>query len=862
MTKKVNRLFESFQPQNYQLELKPDRDNMTFSGMVTITGQKVGRPSKRLTFHQVDLKISAATISLQDKKGSRDIKVERINHHKSANEVRIHSSETLFPGKYTVSLTFSRKITRPMQGIYPCFFKHNGKDKMLIATQFESHHAREAFPCVDEPEAKATFDLTLIIPSGETALANTPVKTQKVKNDLQTTTFETTPIMSTYLLAFVYGPMHSVSAKSKNGTKVSTWSTVSQPLAHLEYANKEAVALLDLFEDYFDIAFPLKKLDQVALPDFDSLAMENWGLITFREVGLLADPKNRSISGERLITMVIAHELSHQWFGNLVTMKWWDDLWLNESFASVMETLGPDKLHPDWQEWEDFTSTRVIGAANRDVYKDVQPVGVTVNHPDEILTLFDPSIVYAKGARVLKMLFDFIGEDAFRKGLKSYFKKYAYKNTKRSDLWQELGQAAGIDVEKLMSAWIEQSGTPELSIRKTSDGLEISQQRFLLDSATDDSKWSIPLLADQPLDTKVLDKTSVKLRIKNGQIPIFNPNGSGHYIVRYEDNDIWQRISEKIIDRSLNSSGRIISLNDMLLQAQKGQQKLTVILDLIKQCSGEDRDAVWSLIMRVIGFAQILTDDKDEAEDLLKALKGSIAQDWHKQLGWEDKPKDDPNTKQLRITALALVVASEQKEVIEKALKKMAAAGSVEKLPAEQRAIIAGAAVRFGDKKYIKQLMKEYQSSQNPEVQSAITAALCSTRDPKVAQQVVDWGMINDDVIRLQDIDHWFAYLMRNRHTREVAWAWFVKRWPHLEKQFGGGKKMEYFIWYSSRSIASPEWYKKYRKFFEPKIKEPSLKRNIAISFAEIEARIDWRIREADQILDWLTANVKLTPQS
>lgn len=857
MTKKVKRLYESFQPEHYIIELQPDRDKMTFSGTVTITGQKVGRPSKRLTFHQVDLNISAATIDFQDKKGSRKVKVDRINHHKNYDEVRLHSSENLLPGKYSISLKFSGTIKRAMQGIYPCFFKYKGKQKMLIATQFESHHAREAFPCVDEPEAKATFDLVMTTPAGETVLSNTPVKSQKTVNGNYVTSFETTPIMSTYLLAFVYGPMHSVSGKSKNGIKVNTWSTVAQPQAHLEYANNEAIALLDLFEDYFGVDFPLKKLDQVALPDFESLAMENWGLITFREVGLLADPKNRSISGERLITMVIAHELSHQWFGNLVTMRWWDDLWLNESFASVMETLGPDKLHPDWQEWEDFTSTRVIGASNRDVYKDVQPVGVTVNHPDEILTLFDPMIVYAKGARVLKMLFDFIGEEAFRKGLKSYFKTHAYKNTERADLWRALGQAAGMDVEKLMNPWIEQSGAPELLVRKANDGLELSQQRFLLDAKTDSSHWPIPLLVDLPINIKILDKTSVKIKTNSDQMPIFNPNGSGHYIVRYEDKEMWRKLSEKIIDRSLNSSGRIISINDMLLQAQKGQLNLVDILSLIKKCSDEDRDPVWSLIMRTMGYAQLLTDDSEEAEELMKKFKGWMANKWYQKLGWEDKPTDEPNTKQLRVTALSLSVASEKQDVIDLALSKMAKAKTVEALPAEQRAIIAGAAVRFGDKKYIKQFMQEYQESNNPDVQSAITAALCSTRDPKVAKQIVDWGMNDDNVIRPQDIDHWFAYLMRNRYTRAIAWDWFVKRWPHLVKQFGGGKKMEYFIWYSSRSITSPEWYKKYRKFFESKLKEPSLKRNIAISFAEIEARLDWRKRENQSIIDWLITEFK-----
>src|SRR5665213_293727 len=376
MSKEVRRLFEQFRPENYKLSMALNRESMTFQGTVVISGEKVGRPSQRLTFHQNKIKVTAADIIYHDKKGDREITVSRINNQKAYDEVRLHSSTMLYPGRYTIKLTFTGDITRPMNGIYPCFFKHGGKEKTLMATQFESHHAREAFPCIDEPEAKATFDLTLITASEETVLANTPVKKQSTKAGLTNTSFETTPKMSTYLLAFVVGEMHCVTAKTKDGITVSSWATVAQPKDHLKYANDEAVKVLEFFTDYFKTPFPLKKLDQVALPDFDSLAMENWGLITYREVGLLADPKNRPLSGEQLITLVVAHEISHQWFGNLVTMKWWDDLWLNESFASIMENIGPDNLHPNWHQWEEFATSRVLACSQRDIYKDVQAVGV------------------------------------------------------------------------------------------------------------------------------------------------------------------------------------------------------------------------------------------------------------------------------------------------------------------------------------------------------------------------------------------------------------------------------------------------------------------------------------------------------
>lgn len=851
MPTRVTRLFEQFQPKNYDLLLDINKEALTFKGTVMVNGRKVGRPSKRITFHQKGLRIIAASIVHHDKKGNNCLSVSRINPHKSLDEIRIHSDRLIYPGEYTITIEFAGQISQQMHGIYPCYFKQDNKEKALIATQFESHHAREAFPCIDEPEAKAVFMLKTITPSGEQVIANTPILTQEKKSNYYLTTFEPSPIMSTYLLAFAVGEIHNVTDTTKDGTIVSTWATVAQNKDHLKYANSEAVKCLEFFSDYFKTPFPLKKLDQIALPDFDSLAMENWGLITYREVGLLADPKNRSLSGEQLISLVIAHEVSHQWFGNLVTMKWWDDLWLNESFASIMENIALVNLHPDWQQWEEFATSRVLSCSHRDIYKDVQPVGVKVKHPDEIMSLFDPAIVYAKGARLLTMLYEYVSEPVFRAGLQNYFKTHAYKNTTRDDLWKSLGSASKQNIEKLMTPWIEQSGQPLLSVKRQQGHLKLSQKRFLMDGEDKQSLWPIPLLTDQELSLKLLDKREASVTFTDNSAPMFNKSGNGHYIVAYDNNDDLDNLVNNVKDRSISSISRITLINDMFLLSRSGIHRLVRLIELVIDCSEEPRDAVWSMFLRVIGQAQSLTDGDKDIEKQIKSYKRLLAEYWYQKLGWEDKAKDDPNTKHLRTTALALSIAGENKDAVNKALTMYKRAGSVESLPAEQRALIAGVAVRLGDPSYINNLMKEYETSPNPDVQQAIAVALCSTKDSRVASQIIKWGLSDKGVIRQQDIANWYAYLMRNHCTRDQAWEWFIDSWDRLTNLFGGGKHMEYFVWYSAGPLSTPTWQSKFKKFFESKMNEPGAKRNILISFSEIEARVEWRKREEKLLKDY-----------
>lgn len=848
MSTTVRRLFEQFQPQNYQLHITPSSDKKRFKGSVTIVGKKAGRPSQRITLHQKDLTIINVTLDKQTKHGKESVAVSRTNCHASYDELRIHADELLYPGTYTITIEFEGEITKPMHGLYPCFFEHEGQVKQLLATQFESHHAREVFPCIDEPEAKATFDLTLTVPARETVLANTPIKHQEKQAELLTTIFETTPIMSTYLLAFVVGEIQCVEAQTSDGTVMRTWGTVAQPKDSLSYANDEAVKILEFFTNYFQTPFPLSKCDQVALPDFESGAMENWGLITYREIALLADPHNRSLSSEQYVSMVVAHELSHQWFGNLVTMKWWDDLWLNESFASLMEHVALDALHPDWHQWEQYTASDVITCSSRDIFKDVQSVHVAVNHPDEIGTLFDPAIVYAKGGRLLKMIREYIGDDTFRAGLKAYFTKYAYKNTVGDDLWAELSAASNKDIKALMDPWLDQSGMPVLDVVHTDKSIELTQKRFVLDKDNDESTWPIPLLTDEPLSKDLLLDKHTLIPYNSNKPIIFNADGSGHFLVNYIDEAAQQYVVQAFAKQTISASSRINILNDHLLLARKGDAPLTDALDIVRSASKEPRDAVWLIMARSISTAMGLVEGNDTTEQKIKAFRTSLVEPWFKKLGWDDQANDTPNDIALRQTVLSILSASEHQDILHEARQRFAKATCVERLPAEQRSMIVGNLVRMNEP-IIDQLIAEYKSTPNPDVQLAICSGLTSTKNPEVAKQIIAAAFGKEGFVRPQDIFRWYAHLMLNRHTRPFAWEWLKSSWDHIVELFGDSKSLDYFVIYSARPINTPDLQKDFRAFFEPKSDIVALRRNILIALSEIEARVAWRKREEDSVI-------------
>lgn len=836
----VSRLITYFQPNSYELSLDIDRPKRTFSGVVIING--VAKNEHELRLHAKDLKIESIHVNQTP-----------VSWQLDTNDELTFAYDSVLDSKCTITVVFSGTITDQMHGMYPCFFDHDGTKKELIATQFESHHAREAFPCIDEPEAKATFDVTLTTEQNVEVLGNMPVKSSKQEvvsgKELLVTTFERTPRMSSYLLAWVIGDLHKRSAKTKRGVEVNVWATRTQKLESLDFALDFATRCIDFYEEYFGVDYPLPKSDHVALPDFTSGAMENWGLITYREIALLADPDTATIDSKHYVAMVVAHELSHQWFGNLVTMKWWDNLWLNESFANFIENLPIHAMHPEWNIWMDYASTWSLMALRRDAIDGVQPVQTEVRHPDEITSLFDGAIVYGKGGRLIGMLREYVGEADFRAGLKRYFETFAYQNTTGSDLWDALEAVSGKPVGAFMNKWILRSGYPVVHVR--TDGL--SQEQFFIGShEASDKIWPIPLAA-QPAGTipAVLETQTVSTQIALDTR--LNVGNWSHFITDYSKQHFAHLLGEI---SSYSPLDRLQLINERILLTRSGHVPNDALIPLLQASTHETDEGVWGILHLGLSELKKFVEFDEPARSGLKKLARQIADVQYDRLGWNAGKNEPENDTKLRPIILALKLYGEDQAAIETAVKQYHGAAKIDELNPELRSIILAGKVKAGvDRSEFDALLQDYTSSNSSLVQEDIIGALTGSDNVAQIEHLLAC-LLDKTIIRPQDASHVFAYLVRNRIAKEAAWQWLRQHWDWVEATYGGDKSFDDFVRFSASALTTHEQLHEFREFFTPiGEREPSIHRAIKLGDKEIAARIELIERDGDAVRNILRSN-------
>lgn len=821
------RFYEKFQPVHYDIYLDIDRAAKHFKGITTIKGNAV---DTKIALHQKFLNVASVQADGQDVPFS-------FSDHQEAIQLELPHS-----GDVELKVVYDAKLTDTMMGIYPSYYTVAGQKKQLIGTQFETTAARQAFPGIDEPEAKATFSLAIKYDEqpGETIIANMPE--DHVENGVHY--FQETVKMSTYLVAFAFGELQSKFAKTKSGVEIGVFSTKAHQPKELDFSLDIAKRAIEFYEDFYQTPYPLPQSYQLALPDFSAGAMENWGLVTYREAYMLLDPDNTTLNQKRLIATVITHELAHQWFGDLVTMKWWDDLWLNESFANMMEYVAVDALEPEWNVWEMFQTSEVPMALQRDATDGVQSVHVAVDDPAEIDTLFDGAIVYAKGARMLVMVRALLGDDAMRRGLKNYFAAHQYGNATGADLWQALGEASGMNVGQIMESWLEHPGYPVVEVKVEDGKLMLSQQQFFIGDGEEKSRlWQIPLNANYNQAPAIFSEQSLvlgdyaQLRKQNGRPFRVNVGDNSHVIVKYDEtllNDILDHLDE------LGAIDQLQLLQDLRLLAEGRQISYAQIVPLLSRFKDSRSGIVNEMLYHVANSLKNFVQPAAKTERQLQQLFDQLSVKQVQRLGWLSQ-KDESNDDQLtRPIVLSAALYAQNRDTIKQAQALFDQyQDHLADLPADIRGLVLANEVKnYGSQELFDTLLADYQKTADAGFKQDICAALTKTQDDQLIAQLID-RFEDADTIKPQDLRAWFRGVLTNDHGQQAAWDWIQQEWSWLEKTVGGDMEFPTYITVISRIFKTSQRLAEFKRFFTPKENDPMLKREIQMDEKVIASRVE-----------------------
>lgn len=798
------RLPRNVMPTSYKLYFEPDLDNKQFSGEETIFVD-VQSPVKEVVLNANDLEVSEGELAqIKKGKGHGVWNEASIEQDKAKQQVRFKFKKTIAPGSYEFHVKFAGKLNDKMAGFYYSSSTDADGNKMALATtQMEPTDARRVFPCFDEPDFKASFNITLATPPDLVAISNAPLKLKRKDQRTQKMqyTFEETPVMSTYLVALIVGPFECTDAQVVNNVEIQTWAVKGKKDQAL-YGRDTAVKLLPFFEDYFGTPYPLKKLDLIAIPDFSSGAMENLGAITFRESRLLLDPKTASVTTKQGVAMVVAHEMAHMWFGDLVTMKWWDDLWLNEAFASWMEPKALDFLQPDWKPWDSFVSDKGTAMETDALYAS-RPIYAKVNNPEDAEQMFD-EITYEKGASVLRMLERYVGEDVYKKGIQNYIAKFKFKNATTDDLWNSIQEVSGSPVSKIMKEWVYSAGYPLVEVEfKGAEDVKLSQKPFrLLDAVKAQAKltggnaakghvWQIPVsyrqlvqdqsARDEKLATHIMDTVQEDLAMASSKSPfVVNVHSDGYYRVSYPK-EVLKSLTA-LAQKELSVPERYSLLSDSFALVEAGKLPCADYLELTAGYRDETDPTVMGLLINHLARINLFIKDSDRAN--FAALVRDRLSVCAQRLGWEKKDGESDLTQILRGDVLdALGTIGESKEVISKARQMFEPyCNNPDSINPDLNDTIAGVVAYNGTKEDYDTLFKMYKEAKTPEAKLRNLMSLAVFRQPELIKRTLDLALTDD--VKTQDAPHLVQKSLHSVAGRQIAWQYIKDNWTKMNERY------------------------------------------------------------------------------
>ncbi len=766
-------------PERYQLTVRPDAASGRFSGEETIH-LVLDRSVASLTLHAKDLRVRKVSFVDRAGKGSGAVfHAKNVSYLKDKDHVRLAFHKPLPKGRGELKLSFSGKFHH-IRGFYRSSYRYQGKDRHLVTTQFEPTDARRAFPCFDEPHQKAVFDVTVVVPKHQTVISNT-IEKRVTEHDsgVKVVEFEPTPKMSTYLVAYVAGDLEFIEAKSKRGVAVRVFTTPGKR-EQGRFALGVATRCLDLYERYFGVRYPLPILDLVAVPDFESAAMENWGLVTYRESALLVDESTSGLAHKQWVAIVTCHELAHQWFGNLVTMRWWTDLWLNEGFASYMEHWATDRLFPEWKLWEQFLSGRFNTALDLDMLKGTHPVEVEVGHPREIDEIFD-QVSYAKGASVVRMLATYLGEATFKKGLRRYLSRHAFGNTDTEDLWRAFEHVSKKPVRTMMAGWTRQAGYPVVSVRDEGGRIRLTQSRFHLTPRTTNERWLVPVTVRFGPGKK----TSARL-ISGSSITVKKPAGArwykanlgetGFFRTTYDGQNT-ERLTAAAAAGKLSPRDTLGFVRDLFVFAETGQTETEPALELSANLSAERGLALWQAIVPNCLRLLRLHHGRPAHEPLAAFVQRLVAPQL-KRLGSEPKKGEAPTDGSLRTLLLSAALQAGEPSVERALVEKFKRMRRGLPVHPDFRSLAYRAYARTGGRAAFRWLTLRYRHEVRPEERERLGSALGQLQDARLLKQVL--GFAFSRYVKTQD--SWIISLSvwANPIAADLAWEFVERNWKEV----------------------------------------------------------------------------------
>ena len=767
------RLPRSVEPLRYELTLTPDLDRATFAGDERVRVE-VHEPVTEIVLNAIELEIHQASLTSDD--GNRLDGSVTLDEDEQRATIALAGTAT--PGRWTLHLTFSGILNDKLHGFYRSTYKgDDGEEHVIATTQFEATDARRAFPCWDEPDRKAVFAVTLIVDSDLTAISNSQiVEEQHLENGKRQVTFADTMRMSTYLVAFIVGPFELTDAVDVDGVPLRV-ACVPGKRDLADFALEMGAHSLRFFTSYFGLPYPGDKLDLIAIPDFAFGAMENLGAVTFRETALLVDRDNASRIELERVADVVAHEIAHMWFGDLVTMKWWNGIWLNEAFATFMELLCVDAFRPEWKRWVSFGAGRAQ-AFVVDGLASTRPIEFPVGRPEEAEGMFDV-LTYQKGAAVLRMLEQYLGADEFRRGIAAYIKRHSYDNTETTDLWDALEEETGEPARSTMDSWIFQGGYPVIAVAPDGGGISVAQERFLYRSASGDgTRWQIPLLL-RTADTRdrVLltdERTALDVR---GDWVVLNDGGHGFYRVRYPT----EMVDALIAEAGLQPLERFNLVSDAWATTLAGQSPLRDFVALIRQLAGEDDPDVWAAILGPLHLVDRVVPDEDRPafERFVRDLVGPA----FGRVGWTGAADEDDRTGSLRATLVgALGTLGGDADVHAEAARLHAAyLRDRSAVDPDLVAPIVGILARNGGEGEYTEFLHRHRNPATPQEEVRYLYALAELRHPGLVRRTLDMALTD---VRVQNAPFLIGQVMANRVGGPAAWEFVKEQWDAISERF------------------------------------------------------------------------------